>query len=257
MSKIIRFSLFVLAIVLLAGCKTTEAYSQYKNASDKEIFNRAESHMGHGNYEAAIKDFEALDVLYPFGEYSQQGQMDIIFAYYKHGDTDEALAAADRYIRLYPRGPNVDYAYYMKGLINLGPEEGWMERWLRAERAQLDVTGLEQAFASFNMLVERFPQSKYVPDARSRMVYIRNLLAQHELELAQFYMKRKTYVAAANRASQVVEHYPGVPQTIPALAIMVQAYTALGQTQMANEAMRVLQSNYPNSPEAKKMANKR
>lgn len=248
--------IILLSLIFLASCKTTEPYSEYKSRSDKQIFEQAENHLARGNSEVAIKDFEALDVLYPFGEYSQQGQLDIIFAYYKHGDTDEALAAADRYIRLYPRATDVDYAYYMKGLINLGPPEGWMERWLRAEKAQLDVSGLEQAFADFNVLIERFPVSKYVPDARSRMLYIRNLLAQHQLELSRYYLERKIYVAAANRASEVVDHYPSAPQVIPALGVMVEAYRALGQEKMANDALQVLQSNYGGTKEGKALLKK-
>lgn len=251
-----RLLIALCGLILLAGCKTTEPYSEYKSRSDQQIFEQAENHLARGNSEVAIKDFEALDVLYPFGEYSQQGQLDIIYAYYKHGDTDEALAAADRYIRLYPRADNVDYAYYMKGLINLGPEEGWMERWLRAEKSLLDVSGLEQAFTDFNVLIERFPHSKYVPDARKRMLYIRNLLAQHQLELAKYYLKRKVYVAAANRASEVVDHYPGAPAVVPALGVMVEAYHALGQNKMANDALLVLKTNYASSKEAQALVRK-
>lgn len=243
----------VICVLALTACKTSEAYSAYQGQSDQQIFSLGEHHLSRGNSEAAIRDFEALDALYPFGEYSQQAQLDIILAYYKHGDTDEALAAADRYIRLYPRGPNVDYAYYMKGLINLGPEEGWIDRWIRAEKAQLDVTGLEQAFNDFSLLIQRFPNSQYTPDARQRMVYIRNLLAQHQLFLAEYYLERKIYVAAANRASEVVQHYPGAPQVIPALAVMVKAYRALGQEKMANDALHVLQSSYPTSKQAQQL----
>lgn len=250
-----KYLLAVLFVITaLAGCKTTTAYQPYQGLSDKQILERGEYNMAKGRYEQASKDFEALDTLYPFGEYSQQGQLDIIYAYYKNDDTDSALAAADRYIRLYPRSPDVDYAYYMKGLINSGPPENWFHRWIQAPPEKRDLTGQQQAFQDFSTLVEEFPNSKYTPDARQRMVYIRNLLAEHQLEIAQYYMRHKAYVAAANRAGDVVEMYPGAPQVIPALAIMVEAYNKLNEPQMANNALRVLKTNYPNSPEAQKFS---
>jgi outer membrane protein assembly factor BamD len=249
------FTLLTLTCALLAltACKTTQPYDAYKGATAQEIFNRGESNLIHRRYEAATKDFEALDTLYPFGAYSQQSQLDVIYAYYKNGDTESALAAADRYIRLYPRGPNVEYAYYLKGLINMGPPDGWLERWGRTDPAERDTTSEEQAFSDFNQLIERFPDSPYTADARKRMFYIRNLLAQHQLEVAQFYLRRKTFIAAANRASYIVETYQGAPQVIPALAIMVQSYRALGETDMADSTQRILNLNYPDSKEAKNL----
>lgn len=246
------FSLICLGL-LLAGCKTTESYDAYKGQTAEQIFSRGENNLMHRHYDAAAKDFEALDTLYPFGAYAQQSQLDIIYAYYRADNTDLALAAADRYIRLYPRGPNVEYAYYLKGLINMG-YDGWMERLGRTNPADRDVTSLEQAFSDFNELVQRFPDSAYTPDAKRRMVYLRNLLAQHQLSIAQFYFQRKAYVASANRASYLVQNYQGSPQVIPALAIMVQSYRALGETDMANDALRVLTLNYPNAKELRKLS---
>ncbi len=248
------FLVFIaLCSFMLVGCKTTTLDQQYKGQTDKQIFDRAEHNLKRGRFETASKDFEALDTLYPFGEYSQQAQLDIIYAYYRNGDADSALAAADRYIRLYPRSSDIDYVYYMKGLIDMGPQENWLDRWIRTNPTYRDVSGMEQAYQDFSLMIERFPQSSYVPEARKRMQYIRNVLAQHYLQIAQYYERRKAYVAAANRAGDVVRNYPGTPQVTPALGVMVRSYRALGETSMANDALQVLVNNYPNSPEAKRL----
>lgn len=250
------FIALLLVALILSACKSTEPFAAYKGANAKEIFDRAEANLGRRHYEAAVKDFEALDTLYPFGDYSQQGQLDIIYAYYKKGDVESALAATDRYIRMYPRAANVDYAYYMKGLINMGPADSWLEHWTKTSPSQRDLSNLDEAFQNFNLLIERFPNSAYAADARNRMVYIRNILAQRQLELAQYYLERKVYVAAANRASNVVLHYQGAPQVLPALAIMVKSYRALGEDAMANNALQVLTTSYPNSKETKQFLKK-
>lgn len=242
-----RILALILVALFLVGCKTTPPFQAYQGLSDKQILERGEYNMSKRHYDQAVKDFEALDTLYPFGQYSQQGQLDIIYAYYKSDDNESALAAADRYIRLYPRSSNVDYAYYLKGLINSGDNKNWFHQWIEAPPEKLDLTDQKQAFQDFNTLIEQFPNSKYAPDARARMIYIRNLLAQHQLEIAQYYMRRKAYVAAANRAGDVVRSYPGAPQVIPALHVMVEAYTKLNEPDMANDALRVLNTNYPNA----------
>lgn len=247
------FIFITMISLFLVGCQTTTLEQQYQNQNEKQIFDRAERNLAKGNYETASKDFEALDTLYPFGSYAQQAQLDIIYAYYRNNDTDSALAAADRYIRLYPRSSDVDYAYYMKGLINMGAPETWIDRWIRTSPADRDTTGLDQAFKDFATLIQRFPQSDYAVDAKKRMAYIRNLLAAHHLRIAQYYFNRKAYVAAANRANDIVKDYQGAPQVIPALAMMVESYRALGENDLANAALQLLRDNYPNSPEAKRL----
>jgi outer membrane protein assembly factor BamD len=251
--RLLLVMLVALCSLTLVGCKTTTLEQQYKNKNEKQIFDRAEHSMARGKYETAAKDFEALDNLYPFGPYAQQAQLDIVYAYYRNNDAESALAAADRYIRLYPRSPDVDYVYYLKGLIDMGTPETWLDYLVRTNIADRDVSGLEQAFKDFAVLIERFPQSAYAPDARKRMVYIRNLLAAHNLRIAQYYLNRKAYVAAANRAGDIVKDYQGAPEVIPALGIMVESYRGLGETGMANDALQILVNNYPNSPEAKRL----
>lgn len=240
-----RIIALIIATCLFAACKTTSSLDAYNGFSDKQIFERAEKNMHKGSYEQAAKDFEALDTLYPFGEYSQQSQLDIINAYYKGGDRDSALASADRYIRLYPRADNVDYAYYMKGMINKGGKRAWYEKWINAEPASRDVSAQKEAFENFTTLTERFPNSKYTPEALGYMAELRSQIAQHTLEVAQYYLRHKTYIAAANRAVQVLENYPGSLQVAPALDIMAQSYHALNEPDMADEARRVLQDKFP------------
>jgi outer membrane protein assembly factor BamD len=242
----------VLALPLfLTGCKTAQPLQEYQGLSDENIYDSAQANLKKGKYEQAAKDLEALDTLYPFGPYSQKGQMEIIDAYYKSDDADSALAAADRYIRLYPRSPDVDYAYYMKGMINAGPADSWYHKWARAETSERDLSDKKQALTDFSTLIEQFPKSQYVPEAKQQIARIRGLLAQHELEVAEYYWRHSAFVAAANRANNVIEDYPGSAQIPGALAVMVKSYRALNQNDMANNALGRLQSEYPDSAEAK------
>lgn len=236
------------------GCASTSLEQQYKGQSAQQIFNTGEQALAKKKYDKATKSFEALNAMYPFGDYSEQAQLDLIYAYYKNDDSASALATADRFIRLYPRSEHVDYAYYMKGLINYGRSESWLQRMFPTNPADRDLSYMREAFSDFDTLVQLFPNSRYAADARQHMVYIRNILAQHEVNVANFYLLRKAYVAAANRASSVVENYQGTPQVLPALSIMVRAYRGLHESQMANRALQVIQLNYPNSKEYKALA---
>lgn len=251
---LIRTIAFLIAACLLAGCKTVAPLDAYQGLSDQQIFQRGEQNLKKGHYEQAVKDLEALDTLYPFGQYSQQGQLDIVNAYYKSDDNDSALAAADRYIRLYPRADNVDFAYYMKGIINAGSKDNWFTKWMHATPAKLDVSSQQDALDNFSTLTDRYPNSQFAPEAHRRMVELRNLIAQHEIEIAQYYMRHKTYVAAANRAVGVLVHYQGSPQVPVALGIMVESYRALAEPTMADNALQVLMKKYPDSKQAKKLS---
>lgn len=251
--RLTRNILILTALLILCGCATTAPFAAYKNKTAEQIYTEGESALAKGKYETASKSFEALDALYPFGPYSEQAQLDIIYAYYKNDDSVGALAAADRYIRLYPRNPNVDYAYYMKGLINFGRDHSWTKHFFHTNPANRDLSYLSESFNDFGELIETFPQSQYAPDARQRMIYIRNVMAQHSINVAEFYFERKAYVAAANRASDVVENFQGTPQVKTALVMMVKAYRALGEMDMANNALHVLELNYPNAKEVRRL----
>lgn len=252
--KHVRRSILILFVILgLVSCASTTTEKEFQGQSAEQIFNKGQQEFQKQKYTSALRYFEALDSLYPFGPYNQRAQYDSITAYYKTGKSAEALAAAERYIRLYPRASNVDYAYYMKGVINFGRDRNWLQKMFRTDPAQHDLTYMKESFTDFQQMVSLFPDSQYVPDAEKRMRYTRNLIATHELEVAKFYFDRKAYVAAANRASGVVEHFEGAPQVVPALGIMVRSYRELNQTDMANDALRVLALSYPNSATFKKL----
>lgn len=236
--KSIKTILAFLALVWLIGCKSTEPFLAYQGMTDQQIFLQANQKMQKRHYEGAAKDFDALETLYPFGDYSQVGQMHLIEAYYKDEDYASALAAADRYIRLYPGAADVDRAYYLKGLINEGAKEGWMSKWVNAESFQRDITAQRQAVQDFTTLIARFPNSHYVPEARRHLAALNKLLASHDLSIAKYYLNRKIYVAAINRANDVLNHYPESPYAAEALQVMVQSYRALNQPEVANALLR-------------------
>ncbi|NNM59074.1 MAG: outer membrane protein assembly factor BamD [Legionellales bacterium] len=241
---------------LLAGTLSLTACSSdtanpitdaFKGQSAQQIFQAGEKSLTKKSYKDAIKHFEGLAALYPFSDYQEQAQMDLIYAYYMDQDYPSAQGAADRFIHLYPRSPHVDYAYYMKGLSDFSIDRGFGSKLINLDLASRDLSSTKQAFNDFSQLVELYPDSPYTPSARGRMVYLRNLLANHEVEVATFYMKHKSYVAAVNRANYVVQHYQQSPAVIPALGILAAAYNKLGLTDKAAEVTAILALNYPNS----------
>src|SRR3990167_166779 len=248
MKKILTY-LVVVSFLLLTGCSKTEQdpYRNYRGMSSATLFFNGEKALAGKNYDKAVKYLEALDALYPFGPYAEQGQLDIIYAYYMNGDTASSITAADRFVRLYPRNKNVDYAYFMRGVVGFNLGLSWLQRKVGVDPGMRDIGNLQQSFTAFSSLTQQFPRSKYRPDALLRMAYVRNLLAAREVQIAEFYLERKAYVAATNRASDVVEHFQGSPSVTRALAIMVEGYRKLGLTSMANSSYRILQENYPYS----------
>lgn len=244
-----KIVLIFILILLLAGCgnKDKDPYAAYRHDTATKIFNGGEEALADGHYSTAVEHFEALDAIYPFGPYAQQGQLDVIYAYYKNGDDGSALAAADRYIRLYPRGKNVDYAYYMRGIVGFTAGMSWLQKMAGSDPAPRDMSTMRQSFSSFATLVHDFPHSKYTPDALIRMAFIRNAMARRELLVAQFYFEHHAFVAAANRASYVVQHFEGSPKVADALVLMIKSYQALGLSQMASATYKILEASYPDS----------
>ncbi len=256
MTKLIRIFAGILLILGLASCGTSEPFKAYKGKSETQIYQQGVQNLDKKKYGSAAKDFEALNAIYPFGQYSEPAQRDLIQAYYESDDPASALAAADRYIRLYPRGPGIDYAYYMKGEIDFAREQGWQQKFFKIDPAERDVSYMKDAYQSYNQLVVLFPQSKYVPDARKKMQIIRDNLAKHQVQTAEFYYERKAYVAAVNRAQGVISEYRDTNQIPAALFIMAKSYEALGQTDNANRTTRTLIMDYPQSPQALKISKK-
>ncbi len=255
---LIKF-LFICCLGLsLQGCGTLkEFFSGDSSSSDEDEYvgwtaekfrTQAKEAVDAGSYEKAIKLYEALESRYPFGEDSAQTQLDIAYAYFKNNDPDSAIAAADRFIKMNPRSPSVDYAYYLKGLVNYNRGIGFIDRFLPTDTSQRDPGTARDALNNFEELIRRFPQSKYVPDARLRMIALKNNLAMHEVHVARYYIKRRAYVAAANRASTVIEKYQRTPAVPYALLVLQEAYTKLDMLDLARDTTRVYELNYPNGP---------
>lgn len=233
-----------LMLGILSGCSWfTKEEDETKDWTASQFYSTASEHLRNGGYEQAIKYYEKLEARYPFGKYAMQAQLDVAYAYYKYEEPESAIAAADRFIKLNPRNPHVDYAYYLKGLVNFNRNVGFFDRFVPADPSQRDQKAALQSFNDFAELVRRFPDSQYTPDARQRMIFLRNMLAQHEVNVADYYIRRAAYVAAAERAVGVVENYPHTPAVKGALEAMVTAYTHLGLDDLAADAQRVLALN--------------
>lgn len=239
----------LLLILFLVGCssKQTTPADAFSGRSANDLFTGGEYALTKRHYEKAIKQFEALDALYPFSEYQEQGQLNLIYAYYKHSDFAEAAVAAVRFTRIYPRSTSVDYAYYMKGLANFNQDRGVFQRYIETDLAKRDMGTSNRAYSDFAELIRRFPNSPYAPDARNRMIYLRNLMARRELLVAEFYYERRAYLAAINRCYYILKHYQHAPVVIPALGLMVEAYGQLNMPVMAKESLTILAYNYPES----------
>ncbi|GHA08719.1 outer membrane protein assembly factor BamD [Oceanisphaera arctica] len=234
-----------LALALAAtGCSSTKK-DQVADEPPEVLYQDAQERLQAGNFIRAAELLEAMDSRYPFGAYSNQVQLDLIYAYYKQDDSARALANVDRFIRLNPNHPSVDYAQYMRGLTNMATDHNFFQELLNVDRADRDPAYARQAFADFRQLLRQYPDSVYAADARARMTALKNRLARYDLSVAQFYMKRGAWLAAANRAKFVVQSYPDTDTLQPALQIMTQAYDKLGLSEMANHAEAVLKANFP------------
>ena len=216
--------------------------------SEQALYRRAQNGLRSGNFTQSITRLQRLEARFPFGRYAEQAQLELIYANHMARDLDAAEAAAERFIRLHPQHPNVDYAHYMKGLTALARDRGAKGRFIKTELSQRDVSNLRQAFADFNDLISRFPDSEYAKDAQQRMIYARNMLADAEVNVASYYLGRGAYVAAANRARQVIESYSQTQAAPDALAILVEANWKLGLADAATDALEVLALNFPDYP---------
>lgn len=212
----------------------------------ERLYKEAKEALNSGYYSKAVEYYEFLETRFPFGVYGQQSLLDLAYVYYKTEDYESSISACDRFIRLYPQNPHVDYAYYLRGLVNFNRGKGITERFLPLDLSQRDPSSALRSFQDFSDLIRRYPDSEYVEDAQKRMIYLRNLLASHEVHVANYYMRRGAYVAAANRARYVVENYARTPSVPDALALMAKAYKVLEMDDLSADAIRVLELNYPN-----------
>lgn len=247
----LRSLAFVLSLAVLGGCGrlnfSTEA-DETASWSAQRLYTEAKEAMADGDYARAVKYFEKLEARYPFGRYAQQAQLESAYAHYRENDPASAIAACDRFIKLHPNHPNVDYAYYLKGVVNFYEDQNILAQFADQDPTERDPRSARDSFAAFKELATRFPDSKYTPDALARMNYLVNALASHEVHVARYYMRRGAYLAAVNRAQFAIKTYPEAPAIEEALYIMVQAYGQMGMKDLREGAERVLVKNFPNSP---------
>ena len=244
-------SLFLAALLLAAtGCSLLpEQIDKTKDWSANQLYSAAKEELADKNYEQAIKYFESLEARYPFGKYAQQAQLEIAYAYYKFDEPDLAIAAADRFIKIYPRHQHVDYAWYLKGLVNYNRGRSVVDRVFPQDPTERDTFTMRAAYDDFNQLVQRYPDSSYARDSAQRMIHLRNSMAEYELHVADYYMRRKAYVAVVNRAKYVIENFQRTPAVPDALVYMVRAYRILHTEELAADALKVLRLNYPQHPD--------
>jgi len=238
-----RRSLAIVALLLVAACATN--FDETKDWSPERIYSAAREELDSKNYQKAVGYYEKLESRYPYGRYAQMAQIESAYAYWKDNETAQALAACDRFIKMHPDHPNVDYAYYLKGRINFNDDLGVMGYLAQKDMTERDPRAAQDAFDAFRELVTRFPQSKYAADARARMTYLVNALASAEVNVAEYYLRRGVYVAAVNRAQYALTNYPRAPAIERALTVLVKAYDAMGLTELRDDANRTLATNFP------------
>jgi len=253
---IVRYSLALLFGVLVAACGGLPDADETKGWSAQKLYTEAKDKLDNRDYEQAIKYYEKLEARFPYGRYAQQAQLEIAYAYYKDNEPAQAITAIGRFIKLHPNHPNVDYAYYLKGLANFNEDLGWTGYISREDMTERDPKAARESFEAFKELVTRYPESRYAPDSIARMNYLVNALASHEIHVARFYMKRGAYVAAANRVQYALKTYPRAPANEEGLMILVEAYDRLGLNVLRDDAERVMKKNFPDSPYLKGSAGK-
>ncbi|MCW9012717.1 MAG: outer membrane protein assembly factor BamD [Gammaproteobacteria bacterium] len=239
-----RLTFILLFSLFISACSDDATKEDpYSFWSAKDFYDAASHSLSAGEFQEAISNLESLEARFPFSPYARQSQLDVAYAYYKFEEPDSAISAADRFLRLNPRDPNVDYAWYLKGLANFSRGQGFLDSWFPRDLSQHDTKTLNDAIRDFSTLVRRYPDSKYAGDAYQRLLYLRNKLAEHEIHVAEYYIKRKAWLAAAKRAQYTIEHYQKTPAARRALEIMVQAYKELGLTELMAGAQLVLDAN--------------
>ena len=238
-------SAIVLATALLAGCASGPSKEALARQPEQQLYQQAIDALNNGRYSSAVTQLETLDSRYPFGQHAQQTQLALIYAYYQIGSWELVRSTATRFIRLNPNSPQVDYAFYLRGLAAWEAGRFSLESFDLIDISERDLGSSRDAYVDFSELARRFPNSAYAADARQRIIYLRNVLARHELKAADFYLRRKAYVAAVERGRWVIEHYPQTSANPDALAVMVEGYMGLTATDRARETLAILEHNTP------------
>ncbi len=239
-----RFILLLAISIFVSACSDDPTKQDpYADWTAKDFYKEAKRSLAAGEFQTAIENLESLEARFPFSSYAKQAQLDVAYAYYKFEEPDSAIAAADRFLRLNPRDPHVDYAWYLKGLANFNRGVGFLDSWFPRDVAKHDTKTLKDSLQDFSTLVRRFPDSKYAGDAYKRLVFLRNKLAEHEIYVAEYYIERQAWLAAAKRAQYTIEQYQQTPSSRRALEIMVQAYAELNLPDLLGDAQLVLEAN--------------
>jgi outer membrane protein assembly factor BamD len=230
----------------LAGCswfgsKTDEK----KDWGAAEYYRAAKEEFDSQNWQQAVKLYEQLESKYPYGRFAQQAQLEVAYCYYKQGESASAITAIDKFIKTHPNHASIDYALYLKALVNFREDLGTLARWTRQDLADRDPKAARESFEGFKELVNRFPDSVYAQDSRDRMAYLIEALARHEINVARYYLSRDAYLAAANRAQDAIARFPNSPIQKDALDIMIEAYDRMGMTDLRDDARKVLAKNFP------------
>ncbi len=234
---------YMAAALLLAGCASEAAKDQILSAP--ALYKSIQANLTAGNYKTALTRLQTLEARFPFDVYGTQAQLDLIYANYMNGDDDTAVDSADRFIREHPRHPDVDYAYYMKGVANFDSDPGPLLSIFNHDNYQRNPDKAQKSFQAFQLLLQKFPDTKYAADARQRMIYLRNRLADYEWVVADYYMRRGAWISAIQRADNIIYNYQEAPRTKDALQILTTAYNKLGLIELADSAQKVLELNYP------------
>jgi outer membrane protein assembly factor BamD len=230
-------------VLALSGCGNN---IREQVGSADGLYELAQRASDNGDYRSAIAYYEQLEARFPFSNAARQGQIDLMYAYYRNRESESAIDQADQFIRENPTHPRVDYAYYIKGLVQFERNPNFLERWFNADLSQRPPIDARQSFQSFQTLLQRFPDSEYAADSHQRMVFLRNRLANYEVYVAGFYLQRGAFVGAINRAKYTIDNYDGAPQIKDALAIMAESYRRLDMPELAADTERVLHENYAN-----------
>tara|TARA_Y100000766_G_scaffold202790_1_gene174808 strand:+ start:488 stop:1360 length:873 start_codon:yes stop_codon:yes gene_type:complete len=234
----------ILALLILPACSSNEEMPD-ERLIEKELYDQAQSRLKNESYSTAIMSLEALESRFPFGRYAEQAQAELIYAYYMNSQFEASQSAAERFINLHPRHSHTGYAYYMKGLAAFTDDSGLFSRYFQSDLEKREIVMAQTSFDELSDFISRYPQSKYVSHAKQRMIYLKNLLAKHEMYVADFYMQRGAYLAAIGRSKYVIEHLPNTPQTPYALSILVEAYDLLGYAELKKRNLEILTLNYP------------
>ena len=252
--KNLSLMLLILSLSLTTGCSwlgwgdEEQTEEDSVGLTEKDFYERIQTSLNASNWTVAISNLQLLESQFPFGKYAEQGQLELIYAQYKSGDYESSIASADRFIRLHPQHPNVDYAFYVKGLSEISQTGGFFDSFLPTDSSMRDIGEARGAFTTLTELLSRFPESPYAADARKRLVSLRNRLARAEIHVANYYFTRGAYLAAANRGRFVVENFQQSPAVPDGLAVMAQAYYLFEMKELADNSVEVLVANYPEHP---------